>query len=67
MADCCQTPCRVENGRLLAVLQGIDGVLKPGQLTLLLGPPGAGKSVLLQSLAGRLRPSKSLRVRGGEE
>lgn len=46
------------------ILKSVDGVLRPGRFTLLLGPPGAGKSVLLQTLAGRLRPSKSLRVSG---
>ena len=33
-----------------------------GRLTLLVGPPGSGKSVLLQALAGRLKPGKHLRV-----
>lgn len=33
-----------------------------GRLTLLLGPPSSGKSVLLKTLAGQLAPSKSLRV-----
>ena len=47
--------------RLLA-----DGLLQ-GRLTLLLGPPGAGKSVLLQTLAGQLRPSKGVRVRRREK
>jgi shikimate kinase len=37
------------------ILKGITGRLKPGCLTLLLGPPGSGKSVLLQAIAGRLR------------
>ena len=35
-----------------------------GRLTLLLGPPGAGKTVFLQMLAGRIKPSKYLRVGG---
>ena len=34
-----------------------------GRLTLLLGPPGSGKSVFLQRIAGQLQASKSLRVR----
>lgn len=38
--------------------------LPQGRLTLVLGPPGAGKSVLLQTLAGQLRPSKKLRMQG---
>eukprot|EP00878_Enallax_costatus_P004873 GHUV01005127.1.p1 GENE.GHUV01005127.1~~GHUV01005127.1.p1 ORF type:complete len:323 (+),score=94.08 GHUV01005127.1:294-1262(+) len=36
------------------ILQGVSGVLKPGRLTLLLGPPGSGKTVLLKALAGNL-------------
>lgn len=35
-----------------------------GRLTLLLGPPGSGKSVLLRTLAGQLSPSKTVRVGG---
>lgn len=37
--------------------------LLQGRLTLLLGPPGGGKSLLLQALSGRLKQSKHLRVR----
>lgn len=33
-----------------------------GRMTLLLGPPSGGKSVLLQALSGRLRPRRNLRV-----
>ncbi len=29
-------------------------VLKPGRLTLLLGPPGSGKSTLLKAIGGKL-------------
>lgn len=36
-----------------------------GRMTLLLGPPSGGKSVLLQALSGRLRTSRNLRVRNG--
>ncbi len=32
-------------------------------MTLLLGPPGAGKSLLLKVLSGRLKQTKHLRVR----
>jgi ABC-type multidrug transport system ATPase subunit len=37
------------------MLDGVSGVLKPGRLTLLLGPPGAGKSTLLRTLSGQLK------------
>ena len=30
------------------VLDGVSGVLRPGRLTLLMGPPGAGKSVFMK-------------------
>jgi translation initiation factor RLI1 len=39
----------------LTILKGVTGVLKPGRLTLLLGPPSSGKSTLLKALAGLLR------------
>ncbi|KEY72791.1 hypothetical protein S7711_09510 [Stachybotrys chartarum IBT 7711] len=35
------------------ILQGIDGWLKPGSLTVLMGPTGAGKTTLLDVLADR--------------
>ena len=38
-------------------------MIKPGSLTLILGPPGAGKSVFVQTLSGRLN-EKSVRVSG---
>jgi ABC-type multidrug transport system ATPase subunit len=50
--------------RPLTILDGVSGVLKPGRLTLLLGPPGSGKSVLMQALSGRLHLHKGLRQDG---
>ncbi|KAL5750507.1 hypothetical protein ACOSP7_025110 [Xanthoceras sorbifolium] len=38
----------------LTILNDISGVIKPGRMTLLLGPPGSGKSTLLLALAGKL-------------
>jgi ABC-type multidrug transport system ATPase subunit len=40
-------------------------VLKPGRLTLLLGTPGSGRTLLLKALAGRLGQEKTLKVRRG--
>ncbi|KAF8010616.1 hypothetical protein BT93_J1302 [Corymbia citriodora subsp. variegata] len=41
----------------LTILKNISGVVKPGRMTLLLGPPGSGKSTLLLALAGKLDAS----------
>lgn len=38
----------------LTILNNVSGVVKPGRMTLLLGPPGSGKSTLLLALAGKL-------------
>ncbi|KVH94078.1 hypothetical protein Ccrd_003864 [Cynara cardunculus var. scolymus] len=38
----------------LSILKDISGSIKPGRMTLLLGPPGSGKSTLLLALAGKL-------------
>ncbi|XP_015873783.3 ABC transporter G family member 31 [Ziziphus jujuba] len=38
----------------LTILNNISGAVKPGRMTLLLGPPGSGKSSLLLALAGKL-------------
>ncbi|KAL4427934.1 hypothetical protein ABPG75_002023 [Micractinium tetrahymenae] len=47
-----------------AILSNLSGVLRPGTATLLLGPPGAGKTVFLQALSGRLKLGKHLRMSG---
>lgn len=40
----------------LTILDDISGIIRPSRLTLLLGPPGSGKTSLLLALAGRLPP-----------
>ncbi|KAK9685002.1 hypothetical protein RND81_10G248800 [Saponaria officinalis] len=46
----------------IRIFHGISGIVKPKRLTLLLGPPGCGKTTLLLALAGKL--DKSLKVSG---
>ncbi|KAL2479687.1 ABC transporter G family member 32 [Abeliophyllum distichum] len=41
--------------RKLKILDDISGIIRPGRLTLLLGPPSSGKTTLLLALAGRLK------------
>uniref|UniRef100_A0A7S1TP17 ABC transporter domain-containing protein n=1 Tax=Phaeomonas parva TaxID=124430 RepID=A0A7S1TP17_9STRA len=40
------------------LLQNVSGILRPGRLTLLLGPPGCGKTTLMRCLAGKLGKHK---------
>ena len=50
------------------ILDGASGILRPRRLSLLLGPPGSGKTSLLKALAGRNLRDKSLKVgRGGQQ
>lgn len=46
----------------LTILKDVSGIIKPGRMTLLLGPPGSGKTSLLLALSGKLDPS--LKTRG---
>ena len=43
------------------VLQGLDAVAHPGQLTAIIGPNGAGKTTLLRAFAGLLTPAAAPR------
>ncbi|KAL3655036.1 transcription factor [Castilleja foliolosa] len=38
----------------LPILHDLSGIIKPGRMTLLLGPPSSGKTTLLMALAGKL-------------
>ncbi|XP_057431805.1 ABC transporter G family member 36-like [Lotus japonicus] len=46
----------------LTVLKNVSGIVKPGRMALLLGPPSSGKTTLLLALAGKL--DHELRVTG---
>ncbi|KAL7001868.1 transcription factor, variant 2, partial [Sarracenia purpurea var. burkii] len=46
----------------LPILQDVSGIIKPGRMTLLLGPPSSGKTTLLLALAGKL--NSDLKVSG---
>ncbi|KAL8153222.1 hypothetical protein V2J09_010982 [Rumex salicifolius] len=48
--------------RPLSILHDVSGSVKPGRITLLLGPPGSGKTTLLLALAGKL--ARDLKVSG---
>lgn len=40
--------------RPIQILCNVSGIIRPGRLTLLLGPPSSGKTTLLLALAGKL-------------
>ncbi|XP_010532489.1 PREDICTED: ABC transporter G family member 41-like isoform X2 [Tarenaya hassleriana] len=46
----------------ISILKGISGTIRPGRMTLLVGPPGCGKTTLLRALSGRL--DHSVKVEG---
>ncbi|XP_024515265.1 pleiotropic drug resistance protein 1 [Selaginella moellendorffii] len=48
--------------RVLTILDNVTGIIKPCRLTLLLGPPGSGKTTFLKALCGKL--DHDLRVSG---
>ncbi|CAK0759197.1 hypothetical protein CVIRNUC_002679 [Coccomyxa viridis] len=50
--------------RPFSILKDVTGAVKPGRMTLLLGPPGAGKTTLLKALAGKLQNTPDLKLSG---
>ncbi|KAK4834395.1 hypothetical protein QYF36_021902 [Acer negundo] len=42
------------NKRKIQILNDVSGVVRPSRMTLLLGPPGSGKTTLMLALAGKL-------------
>ncbi|PHT50037.1 Pleiotropic drug resistance protein 1 [Capsicum baccatum] len=48
--------------RIVNILHYVNGIVRPSRMTLLLGPPGFGKTTLLKTFVGVL--DKDLRVNG---
>ncbi|GFZ08403.1 pleiotropic drug resistance 12 [Actinidia rufa] len=48
--------------KAFSVLHDVSGIIKPGRMTLLLGPPSSGKTTFLLALAGKL--GSDLKVSG---
>ncbi|XP_057807442.1 pleiotropic drug resistance protein 3-like isoform X3 [Salvia miltiorrhiza] len=55
-------PCLPTQEARIDIIKDVSGVIEPGRMTLLLGPPGCGKTTLLKALTGNL--DKSLKVSG---
>ena len=51
----------------LTVLDGVDCDIPEGEISLIVGPPGAGKSVLLRHFVGLLKPDSGRHVPGLRE
>lgn len=72
MSKILMTPVRAASRKELSgpmtysIIDSASGMIKPGDFTLLLGPPGSGKSQFLQSLAGRNRKTLGLSISAKE-
>ncbi len=56
-------PGTARGPRYHRILDAGSGVLRPGRMVLLLGPPGAGRTTLLKALVGQLLPPPAHRSR----
>lgn len=45
------------SSKQIVLLDEINAILSPGRMTLLLGPPSSGKSILMKTLAGLAPPT----------
>lgn len=52
----------LEAKRPLSIVDNASGILRPGRLTLMLGPPSSGKTTFMKALVGRYRHSSDLKV-----
>ncbi|KAI6694838.1 hypothetical protein NL676_022548 [Syzygium grande] len=50
----------------LTIFQDVSGIIKPGRMTLLLGPPSSGKTTLFLALAGKLDPELKAAATAGQ-
>ncbi|KAK2994420.1 hypothetical protein RJ640_009647 [Escallonia rubra] len=48
--------------RIISILKDVSGIIRPSRITLLLGPPGSGKTTFLQALAAS--SDDNLRIEG---
>jgi len=61
VADIAKRPFQGQEASVeLRALQPSSGLIKPGTMTLVLAPPGHGKTTLLKALSGRLSHDKAL-------